>query len=191
MRIDFEMGGPDGSQQSHAIANDGDDVGRPGVGVSVGVENVPKIAAGQGVEALYGAVRSIGGERRPLVRSHDLDALREDPGVAFLTGTEVGLLGEVCRVIGVRRLSLVGRSVEPDFDPDIEVVEILVEAGPGPAASLDPEDDIEAWVDFGFELERHIRLPVELVSPDEFAEAETERQELWPRPKVVAPSTPG
>lgn len=97
--------------------------------------------------------------------------LADRPAVAFLDGDAMQRLVELCRRLDLQRVSLVGRAAEPDFDPVREVVDLLVETTPGtPMHESHPERDITGWVDLCFDIESVLHLPVELVTPEEFAE---------------------
>lgn len=100
-----------------------------------------------------------------------MPAIPTVPAVAFLDGDAMQRLVSLCRRLELRRVSLIGRAAEPDFDPALEVVDLLVDTTPGTAMhDCHPDRDITGWIDLCFDLESVLHLPVELVTPEEFAE---------------------
>jgi len=77
---------------------------------------------------------------------------------------------EFCRMRGIRRLSLFGSVVRPDFDPDHSDVDVLADFEPGALDGIgwnyfgyadELADIIGRRVDFCSQLDKHVRPLVE------------------------------
>ena len=89
-----------------------------------------------------------------------------DPGVVgFISAPQRAAIGEICRRHGVRRLALVGTAALADFDPDMDVAEVLVDAV---REGVRLDDDLDQWIDLTIELEHAVEAPLELLTRDEF-----------------------
>ncbi|MFM1831886.1 MAG: hypothetical protein RLZZ461_202 [Planctomycetota bacterium] len=91
--------------------------------------------------------------------------VRDAGVIGFISAAQRSAIGEICHRHGVRRLSLVGTATCADFDPDIDVAEVLVDAI---RADVPLDDDLDRWIDLTIELEHAVEAPLELLTRDEF-----------------------
>jgi hypothetical protein len=151
--------GTDGSAGSHGRGGSTADAGSG--------EHTPRLPLGSGASARPAwCFGGCDGDGTSDAASFEVGRPVRQPGViGFISAAQRAAIGEICRRHGVRRLALVGTAAFADFDPDIEVAEVLVDAV---RADVRLDDDLDQWIDLTIELEHAVEAPLELLTRDEF-----------------------
>jgi predicted nucleotidyltransferase len=151
--------GTDGSAGSHGRGVSTADAGSG--------EHTPRLPLDSGASArpAWRFGRCDGDETADLTSFEVGRPVRDAGVIGFISAAQRSAIGEICRRHGVRRLALVGTAALADFDPDIDVAEILVDAI---RADVSLDDDLDQWIDFTIELEHAVEAPLELLTRDEF-----------------------